>query len=381
MPHLFGPLTIRGITCRNRIGVAPMCQYSAVDGFPTDWHLVHLGALARGGAGLVMTESTAVVPDGRISPADLGLWSDEHIEPLARITRFIAECGAVPGIQLGHAGRKAAMPAPWESGGYVDAAGGGWPVVGPSAVPFSPDYGMPRALCDAEIRAIPAAFAAAAARAVRAGFRVVEVHAAHGYLLHQFLSPLSNTRDDDWGGSLANRARLTLEVSAAIRAEIGEKLPLFVRLSATDWVDGGLTPDEVVEVARLLGDVGVDLIDTSSGGNVATAQIPVAPGYQVGFAERIRREAGIATAAVGLITDAAHAAELIRSQRCDLVLMARELLRNPSWPQQAAIELGIPPHYPNQYGWALWIEPERLAGGKAAGAGVAAESAVDTKGR
>ncbi len=347
---LFDPLTLRGVTLRNRLGVSPMCQYSAKDGLAGDWHLVHYGGLAQGGAGLVLTEATAVEPRGRISPGDLGLWDDGQVEPLARVARFVASQGAVAGVQLAHAGRKASVRPPFTGGGApLEPVEGGWAVVGPSALPFAEGHPCPAALSDAEVAALPGAFAAAAGRALAAGFRVVEVHAAHGYLLHQFLSPLSNRRTDRWGGGFEGRTRLAREVVRAVRAAWPERLPLLVRLSATDWVDGGWTPDETVALARELTGLGADLVDCSSGGLVPYAQVPAAPGYQAPFAARVRREAGVPSAAVGLITGAAQAEALLREGQADLVLMGRELLRDPRFPLRAASELGVEGPWPAQY--------------------------------
>ena len=348
-PGLFTPLVLRGLTLRNRVAVSPMCQYSSTDGFADDWHLVHLGARAVGGAGLVLLEATAVAPEGRISPRDLGLWDVAHVDALARIVAFIDAQGAAAGVQLAHAGRKASTRPPWEGRGTVPPAEGGWEVVAPSAVPFSADYPHPRAMTLGDIRGVVDGFAAAARRARRAGFRVVELHAAHGYLLHQFLSPLSNRRDDAYGGPFAHRARLTLEVAEAVRAEWPGDLPLFVRLSATDWADGGWDEAQTVELARLLAARGVDLVDCSTGGLVPGAKIPDAPGYQVRFAERVRREAGVATGAVGLITTPEQADAVVRGGRADLVLLARQLLRDPNWPLRAAKALGVPVRWPVQY--------------------------------
>jgi 2,4-dienoyl-CoA reductase-like NADH-dependent reductase (Old Yellow Enzyme family) len=349
-PTLFTPFTIREIELRNRIVVSPMCQYSSRDGFADDWHLVHLGARAVGGASLVIAEATAVTPDGRITPSDLGIWKDEHVEPLARITRFIERQGAVAGIQLAHAGRKASTAPPWEGGKAVDVDAGGWrPVVGPSPIPFGRGYLTPEPLDAAGIARVVAAFADGARRARDAGFRVVEVHAAHGYLLHEFLSPLSNQRDDDYGGSFEGRIRLTCEVIEAVRRAWPEGYPLFVRFSASDWAEGGWTIDESVELARRLRSLGVDLVDCSSGGLVPGAKIPTGPGYQTGFAERIRREAGIPTGAVGLITAAEQADETIREGRADLIFLARALLRDPYWPLRAARQLGQVGPWPVQY--------------------------------
>lgn len=356
MPHLFEPLTIKSVTLRNRIGMSPMCQYSAVDGLANDWHFTHLGARATGGVGLVIVEATAVEARGRISPGDLGLWNDDQIEPLARIVRFIESQGAVPGIQIAHAGRKASTAPPFaEKTGPLSDSEGGWAVVGPSAIPFAEPYRTPHALTVDEIAEIQAAFVASAKRALTAGFRWVEIHAAHGYLLHSFLSPLANQREDQYGGSLENRARMLLEITRAVRAVWPENLPLTVRISATDWVDGGWTIDESVIVSGWLKAEGVDLIDCSSGGMSPTQKIALGPGYQVPFSDRIRNEVGIATAAVGLISDPTHADEIIRNGRADVVLLARELLRDPVWPQRAARALNQPiePLWPPQYRYTL----------------------------
>ena len=349
MPHLFDPLTLRGVTFPNRVFVSPMCEYSCEDGIANDWHLVHLGSRAVGGAGLVMTEATAVAPEGRISPEDLGLWSDAHIEPLARIVRFIRSQGSVAGIQLAHAGRKASTYRPWSGSGAVPASAGGWPVLGPSAEAFAGTFPIPRAMSRDDIAAVTRAFVAAAARAHRAGFEVVEIHAAHGYLLHEFLSPLSNHRTDEYGGSFENRTRIVLETVQAVRAAWPEHLPLFVRISATDWVEEGWDIAQSVALAKLLTPFGVDLIDASSGGNVATATIPLAPGYQTPFAEQIRRDAGIPTAAVGLITTATQAEHIVSTGQADAVFIARELLRDPYFPLRAARELGQDITWPAQY--------------------------------
>jgi len=338
IPALFRPLALRGLTLRNRIMVSPMCQYSAEDGFANDWHLVHLGSFAIGGAALVMSEATAVEARGRISPQDLGIYRDEHIKPLARITRFLKEQGAIPGIQLAHAGRKASCYRPWSGSGEVTLEDGGWQTVAPSALRFAENYPLPHALSVEEIQDVVNSFRKAAQRALQAGFEVIELHGAHGYLVHEFLSPLSNQRTDLYGGSLNNRARLLLEIVDAIRQVWPEHLPLLVRLSATDWSEGGLTIRETVEVARMLKEHGVDLVDASSGGNVA-APIPLKPGYQVPFAAQIRREADIPTAAVGLITGSQQANEIVQNGEADLIALARELLRNPHWPLAAAHEL------------------------------------------
>jgi 2,4-dienoyl-CoA reductase-like NADH-dependent reductase (Old Yellow Enzyme family) len=350
MAKLFEPLALRGVTLRNRLGASPMCQYSAVEGRATDWHLVHLGGLAQGGAGLVIAEATAVEPRGRISAADLGLWDDAQVEPLARVARFVEEQGAVPAVQLAHAGRRASVRAPWDRGGTPRLpADGGWVPLAPSALAFAHGHATPHALDEREVAELPGLFAAAARRALAAGFRAVEVHAAHGYLLHQFLSPLSNRRHDGYGGDFEGRTRLAREVVAAVRAAWPERLPLLVRLSATDWTEGGWSPDETVELARALKGLGADLVDCSSGGLVPSAAPPVGPGYQVPFAERVRREAGIATAAVGLITTPAQAEAVVAGGRADLVLLGRELLRDPRFPLRAAAALGAEGPWPRQY--------------------------------
>ena len=351
MSHLFAPLTLRAITLRNRVGVSPMCQYSSDNGFATDWHLVHLGSFAVGGAGLVITEAAAVSPAGRISPQDLGIWDDAHVPMLARINTFISAEGAVPGVQLAHAGRKASTHRPWGGGhGAVLSSDGGWTnVMAPSAVAFSDSYPMPHALTLDGIADVVRSFRDAAVRALAAGFQVIELHAAHGYLLHEFLSPLSNLRTDAYGGSLENRARLCLEVVHAVRDVWPDTLPLFVRISATDWTEGGWTPDQSVQLARWLKTAGVDLMDVSTGGNVNGAKIPIGPGYQVPFAQTVRSEADIPTAAVGMITTAEQAERIVADGAADIVLLARELLRQPHWPLLAAHALGAEIKWPSQY--------------------------------
>jgi 2,4-dienoyl-CoA reductase-like NADH-dependent reductase (Old Yellow Enzyme family) len=353
MPDLFSPLTIRGVTFRNRIAVSPMCEYSSQDGFADDWHLVHLGSRAVGGAGLVLTEAAAVEPRGRISPADLGIWKDEHIEMLARIARFIRRQGAAPGIQLAHAGRKASTRTPWEGGARIAESEAGWQTVAPSPIPFRPQEPAPAELSKPEIQSIVAAFAAAARRAGDAGFEVVEIHAAHGYLINEFLSPLSNRRTDEYGASFDGRIRFALEVAAAVRAAWSDSLPLFMRISAIDWVEDGWQIEDSVELARHLRPLGVDLVDCSSGALVPYAKIEAGPGYQVPFAERVRRETGILTGAVGLITEASQADSIVRREQADIVLLARELLRDPYWPLHAAKALGVEPEAPRQYGRAF----------------------------
>jgi 2,4-dienoyl-CoA reductase-like NADH-dependent reductase (Old Yellow Enzyme family) len=350
MPNLFDPLPIRDLTLPNRIVVSPMCEYSSIDGFANDWHLVHLGSRAVGGAGLIMTEAAAITPEGRISPQDLGIWSNGHIEFLSRSTRFIHSQGSVAGIQLAHAGRKASTYRPWDGDGAVPEESGGWKnVVAPSAIPFASNYRVPQALTREGIEAVVHAFVEAARRAREAGFRVIEIHAAHGYLISEFLSPLANHRTDEYGGSFENRVRLLLEVVSAVRGSWPESSPLFVRISATDWAEGGWTIDESVELAQLLKNSGVDLVDCSSGGNTPPAKIPVGPGYQTPFAERIRREAKILTGAVGMITAPAQADHIIRTGQADLAIIAREFLRDPYWPLHAARDLGHPAPWPVQY--------------------------------
>ncbi len=339
MPTLFDPITLRDVTLRNRIGVSPMCQYSSRDGLAEDWHLVHLGSRAVGGAALVMVEATAVEARGRISPGDMGIWSDRHGEPLARIARFVAQQGAVPGIQLAHAGRKASVTRPWDGDRPLSDDEGGWPTLAPSAVAFKEGWRVPAAMTDGDIATVVVAFGAAAARALAAGFRWVELHAAHGYLCHSFYSPLSNRRQDAYGGSRENRTRFTVEALRAIRRVWPERLPVSVRLSCTDWMEGGWTIDDSVALARQLASEGADLIDCSSGGNVLV-KIPAGAGYQVPFAEAVKRQTGVPTAAVGMITDPRQADQIIRNEQADLVLLAREELRDPYWPIHAARALG-----------------------------------------
>jgi 2,4-dienoyl-CoA reductase-like NADH-dependent reductase (Old Yellow Enzyme family) len=349
MAHLFEPLKLRDIVLSNRIGIPPMCQYSAHDGMAADWHFVHYGSRAVGGAALMIVEATAVTPEGRISLGDMGIWDDRHIEPLARIARFAQQQGCVAAIQLAHAGRKASVGLGWQAQSTLSETDGGWKTVAPSAVAFGPGYAVPGELDAAAIAGVIASFAAGARRAREAGFQTVEIHAAHGYLLHQFLSPLSNLRKDAYGGSFENRTRLVREVVAAVRTEWPEHLPVLIRLSATDWVDGGWNADETVELCRMLKGLGVDLVDVSSAGLVLTAKIPAGPGFQTEFAARVRREAGIAAAAVGLITSPAQADHIVRSGQADIVLLGREILRNPYWPLAAAQALGQETTWPHQY--------------------------------
>lgn len=350
MSALFSPLKIREVTFPNRIAVSPMCEYSSVDGFANDWHLVHLGSRAVGGAGLVLTEAAAVDPAGRITHADLGIWSDSHVPFLSRITEFLHSQGAVAGIQLAHAGRKASCDLPWLGGAViVSSSPNGWRPVGPSAIAFNETDAPPHELAIDEIANLVQSFAAATCRSLAAGFDVVEIHAAHGYLMHEFLSPLANHRMDRYGGSFDNRIRFTLEVVEAVRKEWPATQPLLLRISATDWVEGGWTADDSVELARRVAKLGVDLVDCSSGALVPYAKIPAAPGFQVPFAHRVRSEAGVASGAVGLITSAAQAEAIIRDGQADLVLMAREMLRDPYFPMHAAKELGVTVHAPKQY--------------------------------
>ena len=352
--QLFEPLTIRNLTLRNRIAVSPMCQYSCVDGVATDWHLVHLGSRAIGGAGLVMVEATAVTAQGRISAGDMGLWDDKHIAPLARVAKFLQQHGAVPAIQIGHAGRKASCTAPWQGGKQVAPdQEHGWTTVAPSALRFLPTDSTPQALSETEIEAIKQAFIRAAQRAVKAGFKVIELHAAHGYLLHQFLSPLTNKRSDQYGGSLANRMPLVLEVARALRETLPTEVSLWARISATDWVDGGWDLDQSIVLCRELKNIGVDLIDTSTGGLVPDAKIPVAPHFQVRFAEAIRKQANIMTGAVGMIIDANEANQVLVDGKADIILLANAMLRDPYWAIHAAETLDVDAAWPDQYGFAV----------------------------
>ena len=349
MSKLFTTFRLRNIEFRNRIFVSPMCQYSCTDGMPTDWHLVHLGSRAVGGAGLVMAEATAVTPEGRISPHDTGIWNDAQAEAFRRIASFVAHHGAVPGIQLAHAGRKASTARPWTGGGPVAPDDGGWEPVAPSPLPFKAGYPVPRELNVRDMERLVAAYVAATQRAVQAGFKVVELHMAHGYLLHQFLSPLSNARDDEFGKTLAGRMKFPLWVASAVRDALPPDLPLFVRISSTDWVEGGWDIEQSIALAQVLKEVGIDLIDCSSGGLVSYANVPASPGYQVPFAEIIRQEAKIATGAVGLITEPDQAEQIVGSGKADVVFLARQMLRDPYWPLHAAKALGIDVPWPEQY--------------------------------
>lgn len=347
--QLFSPLPIKNIILKNRIAISPMCQYSAKDGFANDWHLVHLGSRASGGAGLIIQEATAISPEGRISPEDLGLWKDEQIEKLQTITRFILSQNSVPGIQLAHAGRKASVSSPWNGNKKLDQSQGGWDTVAPSAVGYHSNEAAPIALDQTGIQKVISDFKTATKRAVQAGYQVLELHAAHGYLLHQFLSPLSNFRTDEYGGTFENRIRLVLEVLQAVQSEWPKDMPILVRISASDWADGGWNIEESVQLSKILKEKGVDLIDTSSGGLVSHQQIPLGPNYQVPFAEQIKKETGIMTGAVGLITEAIQAEEIVASGKADLVLFARASLRNPNLGLTFAHELQAETDWPKQY--------------------------------
>ena len=349
MSALFSTLKIRDIELKNRIAVSPMCQYSSVDGMPTDWHFVHLGSRAIGGAALVMMEATAVSPEGRISPEDAGIWSDKHADAYKKITGFISEQNCMPGIQIAHAGRKASTYSPWKGKGEVKVKDGGWQTLAPSPIPFADNYPHPTEMTKDDIQSVVSQFEAAAGRGIRAGFKLIELHMAHGYLIHEFLSPLSNHRKDNYGGSLENRCRLALEVVNAVRDKIPQTVPLFVRISASDWVKDGWDIEQSVQLAIWLKESGVDLIDCSSGGNIADAIIPFGPGYHVPFSQKIKKEADILTGAVGLITSPTQAETIIRTGQSDIVILAREMLRNPYWPLQAAKQLNVDVDWPVQY--------------------------------
>ncbi len=349
MSILFSPLKIRGIGLKNRIVVSPMCQYSSVNGMPNDWHLVHLGSRAVGGAGLVIMEATAVSPEGRITPDDAGIWNDDQANAYRKITAFISSLNSIPGIQLAHAGRKASTYSPWKGNGGVKIKEGGWQTIAPSAVPYAENYPNPVEMSAEDIRSIINFFKEAAERSLKAGFRLIELHMAHGYLVHEFLSPLSNHRKDNYGGNLENRCRLALDISKAVREVIPEEMPLFARISSTDWVKDGWDIEQSVQLAKWLKETGVDLIDCSSGGNIADAIVPAGPGYQVVFSQRIKREVGILTAAVGFITSPVQAENIVRTNQADVVILAREILRNPYWPLHAARELNAEVEWPVQY--------------------------------
>lgn len=362
MSKLFESYKLREIEFRNRIWVSPMCQYSSADGMPTDWHLVHLGSRAVGGAGLVIMEATGVSPEARISPSDAGIWSDAHAEAYQKITKFIKEQGAIAGIQIAHAGRKASTAEPWNGGKKVGEDEGGWETVAPSAIAFADDFPMPREMSKTDIEKATNDFVEAAKRAVRAGFEVIEIHAAHGYLFHEFLSPLSNKRTDEYGGSLENRMRFPLDAAKKVRAAVPQNLPVFVRISATDWTENGWDLEQSIEFAKELKNAGIDLIDVSTGGNIAAAKIPVAPNYQVSFAKEIREKAEIPTGAVGLITSGKQAAEILQKGEADAVLIAREFLRDPYFPLTAARESGEVLNYvPKQYERAIELKKAKTA--------------------
>ena len=355
MSHLFSPIKIKSIEFKNRIVVSPMCEYSSEDGFATDWHLVHLGARAVGGAGLILTEANAVSPEGRISYGDLGIYKDEHIQKLKQITDFIHANGSVAGTQLAHAGRKASHTKPWDGGTQIlPGEPNGWQSVAPSNVAFTYKEQAPLELDKAGIEKVKADFKSAAKRSLDAGFKLIELHGAHGYLIHEFLSPLSNQRTDEYGGSFENRIRFLLEVIESVQEVWPDELPLFVRISATDWTQGGWTADDSLALAKILINKGVDLVDCSTGGNVANAKIPVKPGYQVEFAERIKKETGLLTGAVGMITKSAQANEIIEQGEADMIFIAREFLRDPNFPLRAAHELGVEVQWPVQYERAKW---------------------------
>ena len=350
MSKLFSPIKIRGIELKNRIAVSPMCQYSSINGFPNDWHLVHLGSRAVGGAGLIFTEATAVSPEGRISPDDAGIWNDEQINAYKRITSFIKSQNSVPGIQLAHAGRKASTYSPWKGNGKVNIKNGGWQTLAPSAISFGENYPDPKEMTEDDIKLVVDQFRHAAKRSIDAGFEIIELHFAHGYLVHEFFSPISNKRNDKYGGSLENRCRFAIELAKSVRKIIPDSTPLFVRISSTDWVDGGWDIDQSIQLAKWLKEVEVDLIDCSSGGNVSKAQIPIGPGYQIPFAEKIKSQANILTGGVGLITTAEQAEQIIKTEQADLVLLAREMLRDPYWAIHAAKKLNVDlQDFPNQY--------------------------------
>jgi len=349
MNNLFSPLKIRGVEIKNRVAVSPMCMYSAVNGFPQDWHIVHLGSRAVGGAGLIIQEATSVSPEARISPDELGIWSDELAEAYVRVNDFIKSQGCVPGIQLAHAGRKASMCSPLKGSGVITPDNGGWRVLGPTAEAFSPEYPVPKEMTKEDIRKVVGDFTKAAERSVNAGFRIIELHMAHGYLVHQFYSPLSNKRTDEYGGSFENRTRLAVEIAGSVRSILPVDVPLFVRISSTDWTEGGWTIEDSVKLSAILKKEGVDLIDCSSGGNVPAAKIPLGPGYQIPFAERIKKETGILTGGVGLITSPEQADMIIRNGQADIVLLGREFLREPYWPLKAAGTLKVEKPFPKHY--------------------------------
>lgn len=350
MSKLFSSIKIRNVELKNRIAVSPMCQYSSINGVPNDWHLVHLGSRAAGGAGLIFTEATAVSPEGRISPDDAGIWNEEQVNAYKRITTFIKSQNSVPGIQLAHAGRKASTYSPWKGKGEVTVENGGWQTLAPSSIPFADNYPNPKEMDEKDISLVVEQFSHAAKRSIDAGFEIIELHFAHGYLVHEFYSPISNQRKDKYGGTLENRCRLAIEIAKSVRETIPKGTPLFARISSTDWIDNGWDIDQSVELAKLLKDAGVDLIDCSSGGNVLKVQIPAGPGYQIPFAQRIKNAVNILTGGVGLITSAEQAEQIIRTGQADLVILAREMLRDPYWTLHAAKKLNVDlQDFPKQY--------------------------------
>jgi 2,4-dienoyl-CoA reductase-like NADH-dependent reductase (Old Yellow Enzyme family) len=350
MSKLFSPIKIRNIELKNRIAVSPMCQYSSINGFPSDWHLVHLGSRAVGGAGLILTEASAVSPEGRISPDDAGIWNEEQVNAYKKITSFIKSQNSVSGIQLAHAGRKASTYSPWKGSGEVKVENGGWITLAPSPIPFSENFPHPKEMSEEDVQLVIDQFTKAAKRSIEAGFEVIELHFAHGYLVHEFYSPISNKRKDKYGGNLENRCRFAIEIAKSVRETIPDGTPLFARISSTDWVENGWDIDQSIKLAKWLKEVGVDLIDCSSGGNVSNAKIPAGPGYQIPFAEKIKKEAKILTGGVGLITTAEQAEEIISSEKADIVLLAREMLRDPYWALHAAKKLNVDlTDWPKQY--------------------------------
>jgi 2,4-dienoyl-CoA reductase-like NADH-dependent reductase (Old Yellow Enzyme family) len=350
MSKLFSPIKIQNIELKNRIAVSPMCQYSSINGFPSDWHLVHLGSRAVGGAGLILTEATAVSLEGRISPDDAGIWNEEQVNAYKKITSFIKSQNSVSGIQLAHAGRKASTYSPWKGSGEVKVENGGWITLAPSPIPFSENFPHPKEMSEEDVQLVIDQFTKAAKRSIEAGFEVIELHFAHGYLVHEFYSPISNKRKDKYGGNLENRCRFAIEIAKSVRETIPDGTPLFARISSTDWVENGWDIDQSIKLAKWLKEVGVDLIDCSSGGNVTKAQIPIGPGYQIPFAEKIKKEAKILTGGVGLITTAEQAEEIISSEKADIVLLAREMLRDPYWALHAAKKLNVDlTDWPKQY--------------------------------
>jgi len=349
MSKLFSPLKIRDIEFKNRIFVSPMCQYSSCDGMPNDWHLVHLGSRAVGGSGLIIAEATSISPEGRITPDDNGLWNDKQVDGFKKINEFINDQDCVPGIQIAHAGRKASTYSSWKGDGGMPIEKGGWQTIAPSSIPFADNYSNPKELSREEIENLISQFRNAAGRSIKAGFKVIEIHMAHGYLIHEFLSPLSNKRNDEYGGSLENRCRFAIEVTKAVREVVPQSFPLFARISTTDWIEGGWNLEESIYLVKQLKEKGVDLIDCSTGGNIANAKIPVGPGYQIPFSEKIRKEADILTGGVGFITSPVQAEQILANEQADVLFLGRELLRDPYWPLHAAKQLKVDVKWPKQY--------------------------------